>query len=208
MQINELPSSTLVDRNIPKTKFYEKGDLSKRQKQEFIEKIAKITWKYKLSEQTIGITKTSKVLEIQIFEVELKEKSIPKNSLLIIEKLIPYKILYVFRCNGEFCYGIHFSDSESHYHFLNSDWNKKMDFEFSALNLETLYEKLVRKFIPLPGLEELSYNDSIRRFREIQRLKREIERLEKKIAREKQFNKQVEWNQILRSKKQELTDLT
>lgn len=199
-----LPQSSLVNRFIAKSKFYEKGDLSSRQRNEFIDKIQKITWKYKLSEGTIGIPKTDSVVEIQIFEIELKEKRIPKNSLLIIERLIPYKILYMFIYKSEFCYGIHFQDRESQTHLIISGWNQILEFDFSGLTLQSLYEKLVRRFIPYNNLESLPYVETIQKLREIQKLSSEIERLVKKVNREKQFNRQVEWNRKLREKRIEL----
>ena len=55
---------------------------------------SKIIWKYKLSKDTINILGTNNVEEIQIFEIELKSKIIPKNILQIIDKAIPYPILY------------------------------------------------------------------------------------------------------------------
>jgi len=203
MQEFQLPLSSLVNRFVAKSKFYEKGGLSSRQQNEFVDKIQKITWKYKLSKDTIGIPKTDSVVEIQIFEIELKEKRIPKNSLLIIERLIPYKILYRFIYKTEFCYGIHYQDNDSHTHLITSDWNQDLNFNFSSLTLQAIWESLVRSFIPYKNLEVLSYEDAIINFREIQKMSREIERLEKKVLQERQFNRQVEWNQVLREKRLE-----
>jgi hypothetical protein len=76
-----LPDSTLVNKFIPKKKFYEKIVLSPKLQSEFINKIQKITWKYKLSQKSIGISETDKVTEIQIFEIELKEQVIPKKNI-------------------------------------------------------------------------------------------------------------------------------
>ncbi|TXL02213.1 hypothetical protein BMR09_17370, partial [Methylococcaceae bacterium CS3] len=69
-----LPDSALVNRFIAKTKFYEKAAISPQLKDDFVNKIQKITWKYKLSENTLGINKTASVTEIQVFEIELKEQ--------------------------------------------------------------------------------------------------------------------------------------
>jgi hypothetical protein len=204
MKISELPKSTIVDRNIPKSKFYEKGGFTRRQQKEFVDRIQKIQWMHKLSEDTIGIPKTESVEEIQVFDVELKERIIPKNSLVLIERLIPYKILYRFLFRDHFCYGIHFQDTESHMYFLESPWDEEWEFDFTGYSLQSIYEKLVRRFLPYKNLESLPYNQAMQKFREIQKLSREIERLEKKVIREKQFNRQVEWNQLLREKRLEL----
>jgi len=68
MNLN-LPQQSYVNKFIPKNKFYEQANFGSRLLQEFIDKIQKITWKYKLAEDTIGITKTDLVTtEIQIWQ--------------------------------------------------------------------------------------------------------------------------------------------
>ena len=57
----KLPREANVNKFIAKTKFYEKANLSSKLQKEFVDKIQKITWKYKLAESTIGIAKTEAV---------------------------------------------------------------------------------------------------------------------------------------------------
>ena len=70
----KLPKECIVDKFIPKKIFYEKVSLSANLKQEFVDKLDKIYWKYKISEDTLNISKTENVEEIEIFELTLKEK--------------------------------------------------------------------------------------------------------------------------------------
>ena len=65
----KLPGNAYVNKFIAKSKFYERVSISSKLQNEFTKKIQKITWKYKLAEDTIGISKTDKVTEIQIFEI-------------------------------------------------------------------------------------------------------------------------------------------
>ena len=78
--IFNLPNKAFVNKFIAKSKFYEKANLNSKQQNEFANKILKITWMYKLSEGTIGISKTEKIEEIQIFDLELKERKIPNEA--------------------------------------------------------------------------------------------------------------------------------
>ena len=82
----ELPRACVVDKFIPKKTFYEKVNISNSIKEEFIEKLSKIYWRYKLSEDTINISKTDNVEEIEIFELELKEKYNSKSLIKTITK--------------------------------------------------------------------------------------------------------------------------
>ena len=73
-----LPKNCEVNKFIPKKVFYEKAGISISLKNEFVNLIDKIIWKYKLSVDTLGINKTDKVEEIQIFDIYLKEKKFLK----------------------------------------------------------------------------------------------------------------------------------
>jgi hypothetical protein len=101
-----LPKEALVNEFIAKSKFYEKSHINTKLQKEFVNSILKITWKYKLAESTIGLAKTDTVTEIQIFEVELKKMVLPLRVLKIIDKSIPYQILYRFLYNGNVSWGI------------------------------------------------------------------------------------------------------
>ena len=61
----ELPKSCYVNKFIPKKVFYEKVGVSSNVKEEFINLVDRITWLYKLSEDTLGLTKTDDLEEIQ-----------------------------------------------------------------------------------------------------------------------------------------------
>jgi hypothetical protein len=199
-----LPSQAEVNKLLPKKKFYEKLSISKKLKDEFVNKIQKIIWKYKLSEDSINIEKTASVIEIQIFYVELKEQIIPKSVLRMIDKSIPYPILYKFIYKNNFAYGISLmhSDLGSDYYFSN--WNTNIGFSFNALNLEKLYEKLIKAFIHDDIKQDRDFKAIVSIDQKIKELEREIENLSLKIKREKQFNKKVELNKILLKVKSEL----
>ena len=106
----ELPKACVVDKFIPKKTFYEKVNISNSIKEEFTEKLSKIYWRYKISEDTINISKTEDVEEIEIFELELKEKYNCKNIIRIITKNIPYPILFYIKYESNFQYAIKYND--------------------------------------------------------------------------------------------------
>ena len=202
-----LPKSAIVNKFIAKSKFYEKAALSTRLQNEFINKIQRITWKYKLAESTIGISKTEAVTEIQIFEIELKEQSIPKNVLKVIDKAIPYQILYVFSYKDDFAFGITLKDGTHKENYYFSDWNEKKQFDFSGIDLEAVYQKLIKAFIKLETQQYTEFNEIIEFDNKLQALKTEIKTLQNKIKKEKQFNRKVDMNKILLQKKNELKKL-
>ena len=204
--MNKLPNTTIVNKFIAKTKFYQLNKLKPKLKNEFIDTIQKITWKNKLSEDTINIPKTNKVTEIQIFEIELKQQVIPKNVLKVIDKSIPYQILYKFIYKNNQAYGITLKGNdmtESHNYYF-SDWNQVMNFDITGISLEKVYEKLIKAFIKIDDKDKLEFNKVIEIDNHIKQLEKEITTLNNKINREKQFNRKVELNKVLQSTQKRL----
>ena len=72
----ELPKNCYVNKFLPKKIFYEKVGVSSGVKDEFVNLVDRITWLYKLSPDTVGIPKTEKIEEIQIFQIDVKEKQL------------------------------------------------------------------------------------------------------------------------------------
>jgi hypothetical protein len=203
----KLPIEAFVNKFIAKTKFYEKATLNSKLQKEFVDKIQKITWKYKLAESTIGITKTATVTEIQIFEIELKEQVIPKKILQVIDKTIPYQILYCFVFNESVAYGITLKENTSVENYYFSNWNEDMFFDFTGIDLEKVYQKLVKAFIRGEAKNQGSFSEIIDVDNKIKALESEISTLENKISKEKQFNRKVETNKLLIEKRAMLAEI-
>lgn len=197
----KLPRAAFVNKFIPKSKFYEKAALSAKLEKEFVDKIQKITWKYKLAESTVGITKTSKVIEIQIFEIELKSQVVPKNVLKVIDKAIPYQILYRFIYKENEAYGITLKENKNVENYYFTEWNENKIFDFTGIDLEKVYQKIVKAFISREAQTKDSFNEIIDTDNKINALENEIGILENRISKEKQFNRKVELNKLLLARK-------
>lgn len=203
----KLPKEAFVNKFIAKAKFYEKGNINAKIRKEFVNKVQRITWMYKLAESTIGISKTVAVTEIQIFEIELKELSIPKNILKIIDKSIPYQILYRFIYSTNVAYGITLKENTSVDNYYFCDWNADIVFDFTGIDLEKIYQKLVKAFIRGEAHSKDSFSDIIDIDNKIKALEAEIGTLECKISKDKQFNHKVEINKVLLEKKAMLNEI-
>lgn len=191
-----LPDRCKVNKFIPKKTFYEKIGVSTSVKDDFINNIDKITWLYKLSEDTLGISKSQDVEEIQIFEIILKEKVLPKNIIKIISKAIPYKILFVLKYDKDYCYSIKIDN------IYFTEWNEDIDFNINGLTLETIYENIVKSIIK-ENNNTNTFDDIIENKSKVDELSKKIEQLANKVNNEKQFNKKVEINLELQRLKKE-----
>ena len=101
-----LPKTCEVNRFVAKKKFYQHTNMSETVKNSFINDIEKITWDYKLATDTLNLSKTDNVIEIEIFTINLSNKTIPNSVLKVINKSIPYKILFNLICDDDFCYAL------------------------------------------------------------------------------------------------------
>jgi len=195
-----LPRSTEVNRRVPKEKLYQNATLTPQTRDMIKEQIESVIWKNKLADSTVGINAGKDIKEIQVLEVQLRQRELDKRVLPAIAKAIPYKILFVLIFGNEVQVWIDASGT-----FYNTDWQPLDGFilKFEGLNLDAVYENLARQIsggrLGTNGdIEEAVDRDKLR-----QKLERDIDTLEKKLLREKQFNKQVELNGELKRLKKE-----
>ena len=196
----KLPKKCEVNKFIPKKVFYEKVEVSSSVREDFINLVDRITWLYKLSPDTIGISKTDKVEEIEIFQIDLKEKKVPTTILKTITKGIPYKILFILKYNDDICY---LTKVDEIYY---TEWNKNIELDFNVINLELLYENIVKIIIDKKD-NNRNFEEIIEEKNIILDLEKRISNLKLKIKNEKQFNRKVELNKELNEILNELEEV-
>lgn len=213
----QLPSSTLVNRKIPKNKFYEKLQANHHLKELFTEQVESIIWKHKLSKDTIRLEPKEDIEEIQIFEIHLKEQTYSLDLLRSIDKAIPYPILHILMYEDQAKLAIAYKERNQtddnrsvvrSYH--ETDWQPVESIELNilqGLDLKAVYENIIRQLLPIKVKPEIELSAVLERQAQIDKLTQECQRLESKIRAEKQFNKKVELNMELQRKRKELKQL-
>ena len=195
----ELPKNCYVNKFLPKKIFYEKVGVSSGVKDEFVNLVDRVTWLYKLSPDTIGITKTENIEEIQIFQIDVKEKKVPMSVIKTITKGVQYKILFLIKYNDEICYSIKVDD------IYTTEWNDNIIFDFNAINLEIVFENIVKQIIKEESNDK-KFDEIIELKNNRDNLEKRINQLRQKIKVEKQFNRKVELNKELNILLKELED--
>lgn len=215
MELFSLPHTAKVNRVIPKNAF--DSYTTAKQKKLFTELIARITWSHKLSPETINL-EAKDIKEIQVFEIELKVKQEIQQLLEIIDKSIPYNIIFVVEHDTM----IYISTSSKHPNPINEDnavidWTFKTDwFEPSqnkyTLQLKKSIDAIYHDFcIQISGkftMANKSLQDLIFFKKNVDALEKVMARLKSSIANSKQFNNKVELNLKLKGIEQELKKLT
>ena len=199
-----LPRSTQVNRRVAKEKLYQNATLAPQTREMIKDQIDSVFWRNKLADSTMAISAGETVAEIQIFEIQLRQRELDKRVLPAIAKEIPYKILFILVFGDEAQVWIEASGT-----FYNTDWQPLGGFmlKFDGLNLDAVYENLARQISGGRLGTDGDIEEAVDRDKQRQRLERDIVALEKKLLREKQFNKQVELNGELKRLKKELEEL-
>lgn len=204
----DYPKQAYFGKTIPKSKFYEFGNVSTRLKDIFVREVEQITWEYKLSSETINLPSTANISEIQIFNIKLKGPFLNEEILRCIDNAVKFPVIFELEAmdkiqvvatlkninpaNGTLLNGGLYFYSD----LIDKD-SQKISLEYS-LNLEMLYEQIFKALIPIkPGYGE-SINDLVKRVSLIKRNKEDFEKLKKKIKLEKQFNKKIELNKKIK----------
>ena len=196
-----LPRSTQVNRRVAKEKLYQNAALAPQTREMIKDQIDSVFWRNKLADSTMAISAGETVAEIQIFEIQLRQRELDKRVLPAIAKAIPYKILFILVFGDEAQVWIEVSGT-----FYNTDWQPLGGFalKFEGLNLDAVYENLARQISGGRLGTDGDIEEAVDRDKQRQRLEHDIAALEKKLLREKQFNKQVELNGELKRLRAEL----
>ena len=193
-----LPKHTIVDKSIPKNAFDKY--INTQQKKLFSEYIDKIRWTNKLSTSTINLP-TNEIEEIQIFNISLKKKGDISSLLEIIDRSIPYHVIFVINFNGE----ILLSVAKKHSHPNNennsiidwvfqSDWIMLNEFSYK-LNLKESIDMIFSDICnQLSGNNDKTINELVESNLEKESLDKKIQKLKIQLKNCKQFNKKVELN--------------
>lgn len=199
-----LPRSTQVNRRVAKEKLYQNAALAPQTREMIKDQIDSVFWRNKLADSTMAISAGETVAEIQIFEIQLRQRELDKRILPAIAKAIPYKILFILVFGDEAQLWIEASGT-----FYNTDWQPLGGFtlKFEGLNLDAVYENLARQISGGRLGTDGDIEEAVDRDKKRQKLERDIAALGKRLLREKQFNKQVELNGELKRLKKELEEL-
>lgn len=198
----DLPDSTVVNRFLPKDKFFKKTSMNSKLKQQFTDEIEKITWTNKISPDTLNVTKDDKLEELQIFEIILKDKSISSAVLRHIDNSIPYPIIYILRrpiagdvkvSTSLTAFKKQFGVTTKNNDFIDTGWSRPSGkFVLHGNTMSYVYIGYIMQII---GVARQPYSDplaTIERWERNQSLKKQIDTINKKIASEVSVSKKQE----------------
>lgn len=212
------PAQARVARAVPKSKIYEHGPVTSVLRDKFVGQVEQITWAYKLAPETINLPARGGVTEIQVFDITQKTSELDHDVLRAIDRAIPLPI--IFQLHHEQCtrmVAAYKRPSEADASkwvvddYFASGW-LPVDSPHQALpitlDLQGLYEQLLRSLLPSPARPGESLLMQLQRLNRLRSLHSEHAKLDARLHKEKQFNRKVALNAQLRKIQNEIAELS
>lgn len=211
-----LPQSTEFNKRIPKQKFYDNLSVTPAIKRIFIEQIKSIHWANKIAATTVNVAEGETVKEIEVFVVSLTKPELDEKVLHLIDKEIPYHILFLLEHNDKYQAWIGYkekSDGNAAFKsvkYFHTDWLDESEFELKldGFDLDSIYSGFVRRIAEYEQSNEwnesLTLEENVADIDRIQKLKKEIDRLEKLARKESQPKKKFELVQKINKLKKDV----
>lgn len=220
----DFPISTFLNKRIPKQRFYDNLSVTPELKKAFSEQIAAIYWRNKLAPSTLNLALGQNVIELQVFELHLNQSEIDWRVLQLMDREIPYHILFLLRHEQMVQAWIGYKEAsltkaatfvvERYY---QTDWHalEELPLSLQGLSMDTVYENLLRQIAGdrlnispnQDTTQKISLKQTVERAAKREKLLRQIAALEKKVRDEKQFNVQVALNTKLKHFQKMLEEL-
>jgi Domain of unknown function (DUF4391) len=203
------PLQTKVALPVTKAKIYAHAKPNAALRALFAQQVHSITWAYKLAPETLNLPATPDVPEIDVFELALKRPEAHHAVLRCIDKAIPRPVLFVlrFEARSQAVAAYKRPSDAAAGQWVVGDYHAAawQDDDVPrpglpvALNLQGLYEQLVRQHLGAPHRQGESLRDQLDRLALWRAKNVAAAQLETRLAQEKQFNRKVEINAELRT---------
>lgn len=196
-----LPASTLVNRPLYKKAIFEKFNLKAAERDRFDTDVSRMAIVAYLSPAKIpALHPGQEVKEFYVLQVQLKQRDYDTKNILLLQKLIPQKIVFALEYDEEVQFCVF------HTRLQQSKWRHAFDAEISlkGLTFDDVWNNIVAEIGSLDNAAEETLEQQIINREEREKLLHQIEALEKRCRIEKQTRKKYELHQQLLKLKEEL----
>ena len=201
-----LPSSTILNKPLYKKTVFEKFNLKTAERERFDADISKMVLLAFVSPDRVpALAEGKEVKGFYVLQVVLKRKDFNPQNILLLQKLIPQKIIFALEYDssptgggkeGALCV--------FHTRLQQSEWmpNEEVTLPLNGLTLDDVWKNIVATIGNLDTEAEETIEEQIIKREEHEKLLRQIEMLEKRCRAEKQTRKKFELHQqIVKLKK-------
>lgn len=214
--ILNFPSTTIVNKPVPKNAFY--GRSSDSSLREFLtQEFESIVWLYKLAPATLNVEDGEHVHEIDVFYCRMKENKYSIKTFCKMDELVPRHTIFIIEHGGKFDLLMHPKEmsvvhGEQKWKCGINELQRDIQIEANTLNIlgqsmDTVYNGLLSQISGLVAYSKEQYKEQVDLRKQIESIQKQIVSLQKKIKAEKQFTRQIELNADVKSLRKLLNEL-
>ena len=212
-----LPKSTEFNKRIPKQKFYGNLSVTPAMKTAFTEQIKSIYWRNKLAATTLNLAPGKLVTEIEVFEIRLTSPDLDEDILRLIDREIPYHILFLLEYDRKYQAAMGYKEVSSSgkaafkvERYYRTEWltEEELSLHLEGLTIDAVYENFIRQIAGdrLVGNENTTLKESVEQQKQREQIEKQIVALETKMKKEKQLNRKMELKAEIKKRKQILVN--
>lgn len=214
--ILHFPTETIVDSVVPKTKFYRFMEVNPRMKAHFVNDVTRIDWLYKLSPDTLNVTATDDMKEIEVFVATLKDGDCPTDLFTFIDTNMPRHLVFILQHGNNSMLLINYKQwkDDTHTQFritqmFASPWvpTASLSLQINGQSLPRIYDNFVAQISGIGEHKAGSMEDIVALRQKISKQEAELQKLEKRMRREPQVDVQMEMHKQVRQMRKQLAEL-
>ena len=210
------PDSCVVNRVVPKTMFYRFMEVNPRMKTRFVNDIVNITWLYKLSSDSLNVTDSDDMKEVEIFVAALKQPDCPQDLFTFIDANMPHHIVFILTYENNAMLLINYKNwSDATHTKFNivksfiSPWVSidALQLPVEGQSLSRIYDNFVASISGIGEHKAGEMAHIVELKKKIAAKEVELKATESKMRKEPQFDLQMQMNKKVKALRKELADL-
>ena len=197
----QLPPATAINKPLYKKAVFEKFNLKAAERDRFDADISRMALVARVSSSTVpALTKGKEIEGFYVLQVTLKRKYYDSKNILLLQKLIPQKMVFAMQHEEQTQFCIF------HTRLQQSEWMPTAEaaIPLQGLSLDDVWNSIVAAIGGLDAQAEETIEEQIIHREQRDKLLRQIESLEKLCRTEKQTRKKYELHQQIIKLKEEL----
>lgn len=189
-----LPQSTAINKPLYKKAVFEKFNLKAIERDRFDADISRMALVARVSSATVPALSDGKDIKgFYVLQVVLKHKEYKVQNILLLQKLIPQKLVFALQYNDQTQFCVFYT------RLRQSEWmpDEQTAIPLQGLTLNDVWNNIVATIGGLDAQTEETLEKQIISREQREKLLRQIESLEKQCRTEKQTRKKYELHQQL-----------
>ena len=196
-----LPLNTLINKPLYKKAVFEKFNLKATERDRFDADISRMALVARVSSATVpALTKGKEIEGFYVLQVALKRKDYDSKNILMLQKLIPQKMVFAMQHEEQTQFCIF------HTRLQQSEWmpTDEATISLQGLTLDDVWNNIVATIGGLDAQAEETIEEQIIHREQQEKLLRQIESLEKQCRTERQTRRKFELHQQITKLKEKL----